>query len=96
MDHQVWAMGECACKPNFTHVVTGDFRFVRDNLNGGKRTTPGSLVPFCIFTDPELARVGLSELEAQKLSGSVVTLNHLLAFTYGQRGYRCMPAMHAC
>lgn len=59
-------MGECAGSPHFTHVATDDFRIVRDNLNGGTRTTQGRLVPFCIFTDPELARVGLSEAEAQK------------------------------
>ena len=62
----IWAMGECAGSPHFTHVATDDFRIVRDNLNGGTRTTQGRLVPFCIFTDPELARVGLSEAEAQK------------------------------
>jgi pyruvate/2-oxoglutarate dehydrogenase complex dihydrolipoamide dehydrogenase (E3) component len=64
----VWAMGECAGSPLFTHVSFDDFRIVRDNLNGGNRTTQGRLVPFCIFTDPELARVGLNELEAQKRS----------------------------
>jgi pyruvate/2-oxoglutarate dehydrogenase complex dihydrolipoamide dehydrogenase (E3) component len=62
----IWSMGECAGSPQFTHVATDDFRIVRDNLNGGNRTTHGRLVPFCIFTDPELARVGLSELEARK------------------------------
>jgi pyruvate/2-oxoglutarate dehydrogenase complex dihydrolipoamide dehydrogenase (E3) component len=41
-----------------------------DNLNGGNRNTRGRLVPFCIFSDPELARVGLSESEAQKQSVS--------------------------
>jgi pyruvate/2-oxoglutarate dehydrogenase complex dihydrolipoamide dehydrogenase (E3) component len=61
----IWAMGECAGSPKFTHVATDDFRVVRDNLNGGNRTTRGRLVPFCMFTDPELARVGLSESEAQ-------------------------------
>jgi pyruvate/2-oxoglutarate dehydrogenase complex dihydrolipoamide dehydrogenase (E3) component len=64
----IWAMGECAGSPQFTHVATDDFRIVRDNLNGGNRSTRGRLVPFCIFTDPELARVGLSESEAQKQS----------------------------
>jgi pyruvate/2-oxoglutarate dehydrogenase complex dihydrolipoamide dehydrogenase (E3) component len=64
----VWAMGECAGSPQFTHVSFDDFRIVRDNLNGRNRTTQGRLVPFCIFTDPELARVGLNELEAQKRS----------------------------
>jgi len=62
----IWAMGECAGSPQFTHVATDDFRIVRDTLNGGTRTTQGRLVPFCIFTDPELARVGLSEAAAQK------------------------------
>jgi pyruvate/2-oxoglutarate dehydrogenase complex dihydrolipoamide dehydrogenase (E3) component len=62
----IWAMGECAGSPQFTHVATDDFRIVRDNLSGGNRTTQGRLVPFCLFIDPELARVGLSEVEAKK------------------------------
>lgn len=61
----IWAMGECAGSPHFTHVATDDFRVVRDNLTGGNRTTQDRLVPFCIFTDPELARVGLNEVEAR-------------------------------
>ncbi len=61
----VWAMGDCAGSPQFTHVAFDDFRVVHDNLNGGNRTTKDRLVPFCIFTDPELARVGLNELEAK-------------------------------
>ena len=60
-------MGECAGSPQFTHVAFDDFRVVRDNLNGGHRTTRDRLVPFCLFTDPELARVGLNEKQAQKL-----------------------------
>ena len=61
----VWALGECAGSPQFTHVAFDDFRIVRDNLNGGNRTTKDRLIPFCIFTDPELARVGLNETEAK-------------------------------
>lgn len=61
----IWAMGECAGSPLFTHVATDDFRIVRDNLSGGKRTTRDRLIPFCMFTDPELARVGLNEFEAR-------------------------------
>lgn len=61
----VWAMGDCAGSPQFTHVAFDDFRIVRDNLNGGHRTTAGRLVPYCMFTDPELARVGLNEKEAR-------------------------------
>ena len=61
----VWAVGDCAGSPFFTHVAFDDFRIVRDNLNGGKRTTRDRLVPFCLFTDPELARIGLNESEAE-------------------------------
>ena len=61
----VWAMGDCAGSPQFTHVAFDDFRIVRDNLNGGSRTTRHRLVPYCMFTDPELARVGLNESEAR-------------------------------
>ena len=43
-----------------------DFRIIRDNLAGGSRTTRDRLVPYCMFTDPPLARVGLSEGEAQR------------------------------
>lgn len=63
----VWAMGECAGSPHFTHVAFDDFRVVRDNLAGEARTTEGRLVPYCVFTDPELGRVGLSETEARRL-----------------------------
>jgi pyruvate/2-oxoglutarate dehydrogenase complex dihydrolipoamide dehydrogenase (E3) component len=62
----VWAMGDCAGSPHFTHVAYDDFRVVRDNLNGGSRTARDRLIPFCMFTDPELARVGLNETEAKK------------------------------
>ena len=61
----VWAVGDCAGSPQFTHVAYDDFRIVRDNLTGGQRTTRERLVPFCMFTDPELARVGLNEIEAK-------------------------------
>jgi pyruvate/2-oxoglutarate dehydrogenase complex dihydrolipoamide dehydrogenase (E3) component len=62
----VWAVGDCAGSPHFTHIGFDDFRIVRDNLAGGNRVTTGRQVPFCMFTDPELARIGLSEAEAQK------------------------------
>ncbi len=62
----VWAIGECAGSPQFTHVSFDDFRVIRDNLAGGQRTTRDRLVPYCMFTDPPLARVGLSEREAQQ------------------------------
>ena len=63
---RVWAMGDCAGSPQFTHVAFDDFRVVRDNLAGGHRTTRDRLVPYCMFTDPELGRVGLNEAAAQR------------------------------
>jgi pyruvate/2-oxoglutarate dehydrogenase complex dihydrolipoamide dehydrogenase (E3) component len=60
----VWAVGDCAGSPHFTHIAFDDFRIVRDNLAGGRHVTTGRQVPFCMFTDPELARIGLSEQEA--------------------------------
>jgi pyruvate/2-oxoglutarate dehydrogenase complex dihydrolipoamide dehydrogenase (E3) component len=61
----VWAIGEVAGSPQFTHVSVDDFRVVHDSLTGGKRVTTGRQVPFCLFTDPEFARVGLSEKDAK-------------------------------
>jgi pyruvate/2-oxoglutarate dehydrogenase complex dihydrolipoamide dehydrogenase (E3) component len=61
----VWAIGEVAGSPQFTHISIDDFRVVRDNLTGGNHITTGRQVPFCLFTDPEFARVGLSEKEAK-------------------------------
>jgi pyruvate/2-oxoglutarate dehydrogenase complex dihydrolipoamide dehydrogenase (E3) component len=61
----VWAIGEVAGSPQFTHVSVDDFRVVHNSITGGKRVTTGRLVPFCLFTDPEFARIGLSEKEAK-------------------------------
>lgn len=61
-----WAVGDCAGSPQFTHAAFDDFRIVRDNLRGGSRSTRDRLMPFALFTDPEFARVGLSESEARQ------------------------------
>lgn len=62
----VWAAGDCAGSPYFTHIGEDDFRVLLANLTGGDRSTIGRQVPYCLFTDPELARVGLSEREARE------------------------------
>src|SRR5215467_3135981 len=85
----VWALGECAGSPQFTHASVDDFRIVRDNLAGGNHTTRARLVPFCLFTDPSLARVGLNELEAHDrgIQARVATLpvrEVLRSFTTGE------------
>jgi pyruvate/2-oxoglutarate dehydrogenase complex dihydrolipoamide dehydrogenase (E3) component len=61
----VWAMGECAGSPYFTHVSEDDFNVIRANLNGGNRSTANRLIPYCVFIDPELARVGVDESQAR-------------------------------
>jgi len=72
----VWAIGECAGSPQFTHVSADDFQIIRANLAGGARSTRDRLVPYCVFTDPPLAHVGLSEGDAarQGLSARVAKL----------------------
>ena len=61
----VSAIGEVAGSPQFTHISVDDFRVVHANLTGGNRVTTGRQVPYCLFTDPELARIGLSETDAK-------------------------------
>jgi pyruvate/2-oxoglutarate dehydrogenase complex dihydrolipoamide dehydrogenase (E3) component len=61
----VWAIGEVAGSPQFTHISIDDFRVVHANLTGGKRVTTGRQVPYCLFTDPELAHIGLHENDAK-------------------------------
>ena len=61
----VWAIGEVAGSPQFTHISIDDFRVVHANLTGGNRVTTGRQIPYCLFTDPELAHIGLSETEAE-------------------------------
>src|SRR5262245_27864373 len=62
----VWAIGECAGTPHFTHASVDDFRIIKDNLAGGNRSTRDRLIPYCLFTDPPLAHVGLSERDAHR------------------------------
>jgi pyruvate/2-oxoglutarate dehydrogenase complex dihydrolipoamide dehydrogenase (E3) component len=88
----VWATGECAGSPQFTHVGEDDCRIVLDNLAGGSRTTRGRLIPYCLFTDPELAHVGMTESEAQaqgvpyrvaRMPMTMVLRTHTLSQTRG-------------
>jgi pyruvate/2-oxoglutarate dehydrogenase complex dihydrolipoamide dehydrogenase (E3) component len=88
----VWAVGEVAGSPQFTHISVDDFRVVLASLTGGNRVTTGRQVPFCLFTDPEFARVGLSEKEAKtrgiayrlfKVPMEAVLRTHTLSETRG-------------
>ncbi len=72
----IWAIGECAGSPQFTHASLDDFRVIRDNLAGGNRSTHGRLMPSCLFTDPQVAQVGLTEAQA-KHKGIAVQVTRL-------------------
>ncbi len=68
----IWAIGEVAGTPPFTHMAYDDFRILRDNmLHNGKRTKEGRLVPYTVFIDPQLGRVGLGEDEARRQGRSI-------------------------
>lgn len=62
----VWALGDCKGGPAFTHISYNDFQIVYANLVEGKNLTAGNrLVPYCVFTDPQLGGVGMTEKEAR-------------------------------
>jgi pyruvate/2-oxoglutarate dehydrogenase complex dihydrolipoamide dehydrogenase (E3) component len=62
----IYALGDVKGGPAFTHISYDDFRILRKNLlEGGNATTKGRLVPYTIFIDPQLGRVGITETEAR-------------------------------
>src|SRR6266849_3264226 len=62
----VWALGDCKGGPAFTHISYNDFQIVYGNLVEGKKlSTENRLVPYCLFTDPQLGGVGMTEKEAR-------------------------------
>jgi pyruvate/2-oxoglutarate dehydrogenase complex dihydrolipoamide dehydrogenase (E3) component len=62
----IWALGDVKGGPAFTHISYNDYQIVYANLIEGKNlTTDGRLVPYSVFTDPQLGRVGLTEKEAR-------------------------------
>jgi pyruvate/2-oxoglutarate dehydrogenase complex dihydrolipoamide dehydrogenase (E3) component len=63
----VWALGDVKGGPAFTHISYDDHLIVYENLiEGGSRTISDRLVPYALFTDPELGRVGMTEKEAEE------------------------------
>ncbi len=63
----IWALGDVNGGPAFTHISYDDFRILRANLLEGKEaTTRDRLVPYTVFTDPQLGRVGMTESEARE------------------------------
>ena len=73
----IYALGDIKGGPAFTHISYDDFRIIRTNLiEKGSATTDGRLVPYTVFIDPQLGRVGMTETEAraQKRNIRVATL----------------------
>lgn len=64
--HSIWALGDVNGGPQFTHASFDDWRIVAANLAGGARSTIGRLIPYTLFIDPELGRIGLTETEARR------------------------------
>jgi pyruvate/2-oxoglutarate dehydrogenase complex dihydrolipoamide dehydrogenase (E3) component len=63
----VYALGDVKGGAQFTHISYDDFRIIRTNLiEGGNATTDGRLVPYTVFIDPQLGRIGISEIEAKE------------------------------
>jgi pyruvate/2-oxoglutarate dehydrogenase complex dihydrolipoamide dehydrogenase (E3) component len=63
----IYALGDVKGPPAFTHISYDDFRIIRTNLlESGSATTTDRLVPYTVFIDPQLGRVGLSEEEARR------------------------------
>ena len=70
----IYAAGDVKGGPAFTHISYDDFRILRTNLlEGGSATTTGRLVPYVVFIDPQLGRVGLSERDA-RAQGRVIRI----------------------
>ena len=63
----IYALGDIKGGPAFTHISYDDFRIIRTNLiDGGNATIAGRLVPYVVYIDPQLGRIGLSETEARQ------------------------------
>jgi pyruvate/2-oxoglutarate dehydrogenase complex dihydrolipoamide dehydrogenase (E3) component len=63
----VYVMGDVKGGPQFTHIAYDDYRILKANLlDGGQRTVCDRMVPFTVFMDPQLGRVGMTETEARK------------------------------
>ena len=63
----VYAVGDVNGGPAFTHISYDDFRILQTNLlEGGNRSAAGRIYPYCVFIDPQLGRIGLSEIEARE------------------------------
>ena len=78
----IWALGDVKGGPAFTHISFNDFQIVDANLTQGKNlSTENRIVPYCVFTDPQLGGVGVTEKEARakgyKLKIGKIPMSHV-------------------
>ena len=80
----VYALGDIKGGPQFTHISYDDYRIVRDALlHGGQRTTAHRPLPYVVFTEPQLGRIGLSKTQAKE-EGIAFRVSRLPARTIGR------------
>ncbi|MEX0747201.1 MAG: mercuric reductase [Rhodothermales bacterium] len=73
----IWAIGDVKGGPAFTHISYDDHLIIFDNLTqGNSRSISGRVVPYALFTDPELGRVGITETQARE-SGRPIKLGQI-------------------
>jgi pyruvate/2-oxoglutarate dehydrogenase complex dihydrolipoamide dehydrogenase (E3) component len=78
----IWALGDVKGGPAFTHISYNDFQIIDANLTQGKNLTiENRIVPYCVFTDPQLGGVGMTEKEARsaghKLKIGTIPMSHV-------------------
>jgi len=78
----IWALGDVKGGPAFTHISYNDFQIIDANLTQGKNVTiENRIVPYCVFTDPQLGGVGVTEKEARaagrKLKIGTIPMSHV-------------------
>jgi len=78
----IWALGDVKGGPAFTHISYNDFQIVDANLTQGKNLTiENRIVPYCVFTDPQLGGVGMTEKEARskgyRLKIGTIPMSHV-------------------
>ncbi|MBY4803653.1 FAD-dependent oxidoreductase [Burkholderia cepacia] len=69
---RTWAIGEVAGTPMFTHASFDDYRVLKAGIDGRAGSTAARIIPYALFTDPELGRIGLNETDAKARNTPVI------------------------
>lgn len=77
---RIWVAGDIRGGPMFTHTAWDDYRIIESQIAGDdKKTTAGRVIPYAVFTDPELGRVGMTEAQARESGRDVRILRYDMA-----------------